>query len=53
MFFGIRFPVYMKDPISFLKAQPVSLTLKAERKTGYLERKKDTCALSLAWNHLC
>lgn len=29
-FFGICFLVYMKDPVSFLKAQPVSLTLGKE-----------------------
>lgn len=34
MFFELSFPVYMKDPISFLKAQPVSLTPKAKRKAG-------------------
>lgn len=34
MFIGISFPAYMKDSISFLKAQPVSLTLKAKRKAG-------------------
>lgn len=44
-FLRIGFPIYMKDPISFLKAHPVSLTLKAKRKVGYLKRKKDKGSL--------